>query len=130
GAERGVLAQVMQSASSWRRPGLCYPRANKMLGVRILPSEEVFPEKSIAIFPNSEALLLPALLFLNSAPVAQLLATFGRGRFIENGSIKRLPVSAEQIAALKDVEPQAVRLLNVARADESLDETAALFCGF
>ncbi len=130
GHQRGVLPQVMQSSTHWRRPGLCYPRANKMLGVRLLPANEIFAEKSIAIFPAEDAILLPVLAFLNSSTALQLARTFGRSRFIENSAIKRLPVSREQISGLRDLDEDIAALVDIGRQQEALDETTALFRGF
>jgi hypothetical protein len=35
--QNGVTAQVLQSSSLWRKPGLCFPRVGRAFGVRVMP---------------------------------------------------------------------------------------------
>ena len=93
GVRRGVLPQVMQSASHWYKPGLCFPRVNKGLGVRLMPAGEIFTDKSIAVFANDHISPLRLLGLLNSTPIAALLQTFGRSRFIGGRNHKEPPGS-------------------------------------
>ena len=129
GKEKGVLPQILQSSSHWYIPGLSFPRVNKGLGVRVMPSGEIFSEKSNVIFPNPEVDPLTLLGILNSSSVAALIQTFGRSRFIENGAVKALPVSTDQFNRLCGKLPSLVRdITEMFVKDDSLDETSAVFC--
>jgi hypothetical protein len=128
GLERGILPQIMQSSAHWYRAGLCFPRVNRGLGARVMPADEIFSEKANVVLPNPGVDPLVLMGVLNSLPVAALLQTFGRSRFIENGSVKALPISADQIERLERTMPEIVQgLVDVFRQDESLDETSAVF---
>jgi len=130
GVRRGVLPQVMQSSVHWRKPGLCFPRVNKGLGVRTMPAGEIFTDKAIAIFANEDVSPLRLLGLLNSTPIAALLQTFGRSRFIEAGTIKSLPIDRAQFEELDDSIDRAVdSLVKVFREHESVSETSSSFIG-
>ncbi len=128
GEERGVLAQVMQSSTHWRQPGLCFPRANRALGVRAMPAEEIFAEKSIAVFPHGSGQRLGCLALLNSTVTSELIHVFGRGRFIENSWIKRLPVAQSDIPGEDEAWEAIAPAVRAFWEQESLDEVSALFC--
>lgn len=129
GAERGVLPQVMQSSTLWFGPGLCYPRANKSLGVRVMPSGEIFSEKAIAVFPNVDADLFAVMGFLNSSTCMGLLMAFGRSRFIENSAVKRLPVGRADMEKFSGLGAIAEELVWLFYSDEASDERSAVFEG-
>ena len=92
-AERGTTAQVVQSSRFWDQPGLTYSRMAKAFAARLLPAGEIFSDHSISIFPIVDVDPLNLLALLNSAPVADLLRTMGRGRATENSAVKALPIS-------------------------------------
>ena len=128
GQARGVLPQVMQSSTHWFHRGLCYPRANRAFGVRIMPHGEIFSEKAIAIFPSEGLDPLTVLAVLNSTPVAGILQAFGRSRFIENSAVKRLPIGAAVLSQMQStVAGLATDLVGVLQTKESEDETSAIF---
>jgi hypothetical protein len=128
GVRRGVLPQVMQSSSLWKKPGLCFPRVNKGLGVRVMPADEIFTDKAIAVFAKDGVSPLRLLGLLNSTPIAALLQTFGRSRFIEAGTIKNLPIDRSQFEKLGDpIDDLITLLVEVFREHESASETSASF---
>lgn len=129
---KGVLPQVLQSSSYWRRAGLTYPRVNSRgaLGVRILPEEEVFSGDAISIFlsPNVDPYVVLGM--LNSTPVARLVSTFGRGRKLENSAVKRLPIGQAHLNAISHTRNLVIDLVAAFREFESIDETRSTFVGF
>ena len=128
GREKGVLPQILQSSSHWYRPGLSFPRVNKGLGARVMPAGEIFSEKSNVVFPKPEVDPITLLGILNSSSVAALIQAFGRSRFIENGSVKALPISAGQFDRLRGNLPSLVReITELFFVDDALDETSAVF---
>jgi hypothetical protein len=128
GVRRGVLPQVMQSSTHWKRPGLCFPRVNKGFGVRIMPAGEIFTDKAIAIFANEGISPTRLLGLLNSTPIAALLQTFGRSRFIEAGTVKGLPIDRPQFEKLgESVDHLVAALVDIFREHESFLETSASF---
>lgn len=128
-AERnGVTAQVLQSSSLWRKPGLCFPRVGRAFGVRVMPESEIFGEKAISIFPKKLDSLPELLGVLNSTVTAELLQVFGRGRSTENGSVKALPYGPNLLAA-PTLSHHVDELLRIFDGIEAADETSTTFAG-
>jgi hypothetical protein len=128
GERRGFLPQILQSSEHWYTPGLCYPVVNKALGVRIMPGGEIFAARAIAVLPKPDIDHAVLLGLLNSTPIAALLATFGRARYIDNGAVKALPVSRANVEDLTDdLVPRVMQLIQRFRDQEECDELSPVF---
>lgn len=118
-------AQVLQSAKHWRKPGLCYSRACMAFSPRILASDHVVNDKSIALLPRSPGTEMATLGLLVSTHVEDLLSAFGDHRNIEKGAVASLPLSA---SLLDDVlAGEAERCVREVWALESTRETSPVF---
>lgn len=120
GEATGRLAQVLQSSTHWRQPGICYPRMSSIgFAARLMPAGEIFADTSIAVLPAAQSMTLGLLGFLNSTAAAELLGIFGRGRSTENDSVKSLPIAAAWIADAELINETSSLVL----AFESLEAT-------
>ena len=126
----GGTAQVEQSSTFWRKPGLTAPRVSSVgFGARLLPAGEIFSGDAISFFPAQGVDFRILLAVLNSTAFAEIVRVFGRSRKTENGALKAMPVDQSFLAALD--EQGAARLVERIVAlfyrHDARDETSAYF---
>lgn len=94
----GTDAQVNQSSKHWLKPGICYSRATSIgFSPRLLSSNHVVNDKSIAILPHSHEVTMGLLALLTSTHIQDLLYAFGYHRNIEKGAVASLPLDSTLI---------------------------------
>ena len=125
----GTDAQVMQSVSWWRKPGLTYPRISSIgFSPKVLPAEHMFSEKGMCVFPHDMGEAAAILAVLSSTWCEEMLLAFGRHRAYENTAIANLPLFRERIqngaARLAALAEQCVKLMSEA---EAVIETSSIF---
>lgn len=95
----GTDAQVNQSSKHWLKSGICYSRATSIgFSPRLLCSNHVVNDKSIAIIPRSIEDTMGLLALLSSTHVQDLLYAFGYHRNIEKGAVASLPLDRNLIS--------------------------------
>ncbi|WP_345196503.1 BREX-1 system adenine-specific DNA-methyltransferase PglX, partial [Kistimonas scapharcae] len=122
----GTDAQVAQSNKHWLKPGICYSRATSIgFSPRLLASDHVVNDKSIAIIPRITSDTMGILALLNSTHIQDLLYAFGYHRNIEKGAVASLPLHQELITKnLANSGREAVEaMINL----ESTIETSPIF---
>lgn len=99
----GTDAQTIQSITKWFSAGLSYPRVSSVgFSPKVLPTNCIFSEKGMAIFPYEERYRYSLLGLLASSWIEDLLTAFGRHRAYENAAVANLPIGKALIKKLNN----------------------------